>query len=350
MTPGVTGAGLTDYEQQRIDEIAAWKAESPTWAARALRTLRGPLGRLGSAVIPDVALKGALARLDATLDTDRQVREFLESSGAAAVERLRDGPLETCDRLAERYGVRAERQALGLGAVAGAGGLVTELVGIPVLLAAALRSIHRTGLSYGYRLDAPADRSYLKGVLELSTVDDPARRQAVRGHLARIASGQERPLEPPIGLGGVERGVAADLALEAVPLVGDPVTLVLDYTMMKRVDRTARMVFRERWLRDSGRVTGEIPPAAAHRRADALRDVRDLAAQTAYLAGYGVGFAVTLPAAALGRVAGRLPGPVTRGVRDGARDASRSVDEFCAGWHVTSSPAAVRAAAGGTGP
>ena len=55
--------------------------------------------------------------------------------------------------------------------------------------------------------------------------------------------------------------MAGDLALEVVPLIGDPVTILLDYTMMKRVDRTARMVFRERWLRDAGRIEGEIAAA-----------------------------------------------------------------------------------------
>ena len=167
--------------------------------------------------------------------------------------------------------------------------MATGLAGIPLLLRAALRSIHRTGLCYGYRVDAPADRPYLLGVLELSTVDDPGRRLIIHERLSQMAGGRERPEEPPIGLGGVERGVAGDLALEVVPLIGDPVTIVLDYTMMKRVDRTARMVFQERWLRDAGRIEGEIVPAPSHPRDDALRNLHDLAGQAAYLDGVRAG-------------------------------------------------------------
>ena len=323
---------LSDYERQQIEKISAWKGEAPGRVSRALARVRRPLGRIGASLVPDAALRKALDSLDAALDADGQVAKFLVESGVATVDDLKRGPLEECDRLAEHCGVRAERLALGMGAVAGAGGVVTELAGIPLLLTAALRAIHRTGLCYGYRVAASADRPYLFGVLELSTVGDPGRRRQIREHLARMAGNREVAGEPPIGLEGIERGVAGDLALEVVPLVGDPVAIVLDYTMMKRVDRTARMVFQERWLRDAGRIEGEIVPAPPHPRDDALRNLHDLAGQAVYLAGYGVGFGVTLPAAAVGRASRWLPGTMTRGVRDGARDAAHSADELRAGW------------------
>ncbi|MDG3007104.1 EcsC family protein [Paludisphaera mucosa] len=324
--------GLTAYERRQVGAIAAWKGETQGWGARAVARVRRPLARLGESLIPDAALRKVLDGLDAALEAEPRVAAFLAESGVESLEALKLGPLERCDRLADRVGVRAERLAMGMGAVAGAGGLITELAGLPLLLAAALRAIHRTGLCYGYNLDGPADRSYLLGVLELSTVDDPDVRVRIRERLARLARGRERPGDPPVGLDGLEGCVAGDLALEAVPFVGDPVAIVLDYMMMRRVDRTARMVFRERWLRDAGRIEGEIAPAPPHPRDDALRAFGDLAGQAAYVTGFGLAFGVVLPLAAARRASRRLPDPVVRGAREGALAASRAADDLRAGW------------------
>lgn len=176
------------------------------------------------------------------------------------------------------------------------------------------------------------------GVLELSTVDDPARRLEVRRQLTRLEQSGEDRAEPPITLEGIEHGLTANLALEVVPLVGDAVTIVLDYSMMKRVDRTARRVFEERWLRDSGKIDQEIEPAPPHPRDDALQTLGELAGNAVYLTSFGVSFGVTMPFALASQAARWLPGPVARGARDGARSAS----QFQAGWrrHGEQMPAA----------
>ncbi len=144
-------------------------------------------------------------------------------------------------------------------------------------------------------------------------------------------SGEDN-VKPPITLEGVERGLTADLALEVVPIVGDAVTILLDYSMIKRVNRTARRVFEERWLRDAGKIDGEIAPAPPHPRDDALQTLGDLAGHAVYLTSFGVSFGVTVPFALAGRAARWLPGPVNRGASDGARDAVRSVNQLQAGW------------------
>ena len=59
-----------------------------------------------------------------------------------------------------------------------------------------------------------------------------------------MEQGAEDEGEPPIALAGIERGLTADLALEVVPIVGDAVTILLDFSMMKRVNRTARRCSR----------------------------------------------------------------------------------------------------------
>ncbi len=324
-------ADLTVYEMQRVRAIARWKGEVPGRVSRALHNIRRPLGRLGATLIPENITRKALDSLEAKLDTDRQVQEVLREAQVGSVREMSRQPLDECARLAKHFAVRDERRAMLMGAAAGAGGVVTEVAGIPLLLAAALRSIHRTGLCYGYRLEAESDRRYLLGVLELSTVDDPVRRLQVRRQLTRMEQGAEDEGEPPIALAGIERGLTADLALEVVPIVGDAVTILLDFSMMKRVNRTARRVFEERWLRDAAKIDGEIAPAPQHPRDDALRTLGDLAGHAVYLTSFGVSFGVTVPFALAGQAARWLPGPVGRGARDGARDAVRSVNQIRAG-------------------
>lgn len=326
-------ADLTDYERQRVRAIARWKGEVPGRVSRALSKIRGPIGRLGARLITDNIARKALDSLEAKLDTERQVQEVSREARVGSIQELRRWPLEERARLAKRFAVRAERRAMLMGAATGAGGVVTEVAGIPVLLATALRSIHRTGLCYGYRLGAESDRPYLLGVLELSTVNDPVRRLQIRRQLARMEQGGEDPVEPPITLEGVERGLTADLALEVVPIVGDAMTILLDYSMIKRVNQAARCVFEERWLRDAGKIDGEIAPDPPHPRDDALRTLADLAGNAVYLTSFGVSFGVTVPVALAGQAARWLPGPVARGASDGARDAVRSVSQLQAGWH-----------------
>ncbi len=323
-------ADLTDYELQRVRAIARWKGEVPGRVSRALQNIRRPLGRLGARLIPDNITRKALDSLEAKLDTDRQVQEVLREALVGSVRELSRRPLEDCARLAKHFAVRAERRAMLMGAVAGAGGVVTEVAGIPLLLAAALRSIHRTGLCYGYRLEAESDRripAWRSRAVQPSTTRRTGCRSAGSSpgwSRARKTTVSQSPWRASSGLTG-------DLALEVVPVLGDAVTILLDYSMMKRVNRTARRVFEERWLRDAAKIDGEIAPAPPHPRDDALRTLGDLAGHAVYLTSYGVSFGVTVPFALAGQAARWLPGPVVRGARDGARDAVRSVNQLQAG-------------------
>ncbi|RUL83948.1 hypothetical protein [Tautonia sociabilis] len=99
--------------------------------------------------------------------------------------------------------------------------------------------------------------------------------------------------------------------------------------------------------RSLGRLSPTRAPSTPGDSAEVIRledEVRELAGQVAYLAAFGVGFGVALPAAALGRASTRLPDPARRGLRAGARDARRDAEEFLAGWSE-----AVGRAGGGSG-
>ncbi|HWE35358.1 MAG TPA: EcsC family protein, partial [Isosphaeraceae bacterium] len=193
-----------------------------------------------------------------------------------------------------------------------------------------LRAICRIGHSYGYPLEGEADREFVAGVLDLANADDPAERQAECEAIFRGLDGDG----PPPGVEGVEKAVADDLPLEALPFVGDVSSIFLDYAFVRRVDVAARRVFQERWLRDRGKVESIPPDPISHRRSS-LEGVVNVAGELAYTGSYAVGFGVTFPAMLIGTGLTRLPGSAGAGFRDGAeaaaRDAARSAESFRSG-------------------
>jgi hypothetical protein len=329
---------LTEYESAQVAEIAAWKAEQPGAVSKALQGIRAPLGRIVGRVVPGSMVRTIAEKAEVLVEAHDGVREIAREAGVDDVGELRYRPLQECDRLAAAVSARAQRMALAEGAAAGIGGIVTELGNIPVLIAAAERAVRRIGHCYGYPLDTEAERRFVLGVLELSTVDDPARRRRLRERLVVPAATSGAGSHGP-SLNGVKKEVVNELLLEAVPLLGDVASVALDYAFMRRVDLTARRVFQERWLRDLGKVA-EIPPAdpAPGRQTHTLRAACDLVSEAVYLGGYGAGFVVTAPVALAAALASRLPAPVVRGAAAGARDAAVSADQFAAGWQSLSEP------------
>ena len=94
---------------------------------------------------------------------------------------------------------------------------------------------------------------------------------------------------------------------EAIPGVGAISGAVLNLVFMRKVDETARRVFQERWLKDSGKVQS-ISPAPVHEREIAPGWAGALG-RIAYRGCYFASFGVALPAFVL---ANRLAGPADR--------------------------------------
>jgi hypothetical protein len=332
---------LTAYEARQVAEIAAWKGEAPGPVWRALKKVREPLGRVVGKVVPG-AMVGKLAeKAEALVERRDGADRIARSAGVGNVSELKHRSLEECDRLARSVSARAQRQAILESVAAGAGGIATEILNIPVLLAAAERAILRVGHCYGYRLDTEADRRYVLALLELASDDDLERRPRHIDRLRRLEREGTRGSAPGsargFGVNGAGKQVAEELALEAVPVLGEAVSVALDYAFMRRVDVAARRAFQERWLRDRGKVD-EIPPSPPGDRRRALQSARALLTEATYLGGYGVGFALTVPVAAAGLLAARLPRPIVRGAVDGARDAAVSADDFREGWRSLAEP------------
>ncbi len=327
---------LNEYEACQADEIAAWKSERPSLVMVAFRGLSRPLSRLASRAVPHDKFQVLVAKAEAMSQRFGGPEEIVRLAGVHDVEELRHRPLEQCDRLAMSISTPAQREAMIEGAVAGLGGVVTEALNIPVLLAASIRSISRIGYCYGYRLDRELDRLFVLAILELSTADDPARRQFLFGQLKNLDEPADKDQAPPerVSLEGVEQDLIEDLAFGAVPILGDLTSILMDYDFVRRVDISARRVFQERWLKDHGKLE-EIHPAAMSQRRSSLEGGIDLTSQLVYLGSFGLAFGVAFPLVLMARGAAGFDNSLVRGVKQGAGDATRDADRFLSRFRST---------------
>jgi hypothetical protein len=296
----VPHAGLTDYEAAQVGEISAWKSEIPSRISWTLERVREPLGIILSKAVPGSTLASLIEKAEALLDPATSIREIVGRARVASIEDLRTGSLEICDGLALDVSVRAQREAMLQGAAVGLGGPAGDVFFLAVLMAAAMRAVRRVGHCYGYRLETPIDKQYVLGILELSTVEDPAQRLSLLSRVQRLAQGAEA-FEPLIGLDGVKKALAKDFAVKSVPVVGDLAALALDYSFVRRAAVTSRRVFQERWLSTGGKID-EISPASSSKRGQTLQLASEVTGAIAYMGTYAAGFASALPVAATWRL------------------------------------------------
>jgi hypothetical protein len=316
---------LTEYEERAVEDVALWKAETPSRVARALEWFRKPFNEVTGRVVNGAKVRSLCAHVESLVDPQAGREEIARTGGVGAVEELANRTLEECDRLAQDVSVHAQRRAIVESSAAGVAGVVGAALYIPVLLGAAMRAIRRIGHCYGYPLATERDRHYVMGVLELATAEEPEVRQDIRSRLYLL---MHDPKVAPLELHGVRRALAEDLAVEALPVLGEVAAVVLDYAFMRRVDIAARRVFQERWLRRRGKVL-VIPPAEAGVRSQSLTVACEASREMLYLGCFGLGFLATLPMAAAAVVLKRsLPEPAIRGATDGAHDAVAWVDRL----------------------
>jgi len=318
---------LTEYEARQADEIAAWKSERPSLLMAAFRGIGRPLSRLLTRAVPDKTVGSLAVKAEAMSKSFIGPPEIARKAGLKDLSEPRSWTLAECDALATTLSGTAERRAILEGAIAGLGGIVTATLNVPILLAATQRSIFRIGHCYGFPLDSESDRLFVLGILELSTADDPALRQAVYEEIRDLASSS--PNGKAINLDGLEQILLQDLAIGAVPLLGDITWIPMNYDIVRRVDITARRVFQERWLRDRGKVT-EIVPAPESGRRSSLQGGINLFAQFCYAGSYGIAFGVTIPLAVTAWGVSSFENPVARGARGGTAHAVGAANGFLA--------------------
>ena len=300
-----TGANLTAYESDQITEIAAWKSEHPNPFGELFRRAAQPLADLVESVVPD---RFALATIEAgyrgAMRSSRPA-DILNKAGVDRIAAIRDLPLETCDGLARGVGSAAQGLAAVEGAVTGAGGVFTTLLDVPIMYTLCVRTIIRTGYCYGYALDSPADRAWVLGAVAVALSSTNEKRV---DRLIRLREMEDLLLEEL-----QEQIVIEELAsllvqieiLADIPAFGAVSGALLNLSIARRIDETARRLFQERWLRDRGKVS-EIAPAPLVGRMPAHHGWSGAWARAGYHAAYGIGFGLSFPVYLAGASLGLL--------------------------------------------
>ena len=258
-------AKLTAYESDQVGQIAAWKSRPPNPLTEMIRRLTLPGGRLIERILPDAMVGAAIAKsyqLALRLARQDDVKTRAEVKD---VREMLTKPLDDCDRLAFEMGVFSQAIGTAEGAATGAGGILTTLLDIPLLLILALRTILKIGHCYGYPLDQKNDQGFVLGVLIAATSGTlPSKRY----RLDQLHSLEEMIITES------QEEILADEVLSllfqleifaGVPGIGAISGGVLNLAFMRRIDNTARRVFQERWLRANGKVQSIAPAPAAPR-------------------------------------------------------------------------------------
>lgn len=294
---------LTAYEAKVVENIADWLSTRASFPGVAIKKITYPFTKITRKIVPHSLILKTLHKTGDLAAHSAEAKLILKDARVESLEELKSRPLEFCDKLAAVYSIHAERAAMIDGVVAGIGGTATELLNLPLLIGAALRTITMIGHSYGYSLQGEWAHRYVVTILDLASIDEPERRQKLM-KLLKVMEGRlnTNPHDKLLPVDEITDSVTEDvelslieqLTMESIPLAGDLISMILDYDFMHHVDVTARNVFRERRLREAGLIHSILPSPISRRRS-ALAEAYEASGQIAYMFGYGISFLTSYP-------------------------------------------------------
>jgi len=251
---------LSDYERQQLREIAAWKEERPGVMSGVIGRVASSAGKLTDALLPDVAIEKALGLINQAaghLNQDDSVLKdkMLDGKGISRVDLLAEQPLDFVDHLADRCITEAGHMAAGMGAATGAGGPISVAVGIPTLLFAALRLIHRVSSCYGNTFTPEQEPGVMMGVLTVALATTPQQRaQAMEGYRQRIETSFIQAAMEESTNKALQRLVLGQEIGAIVPGFNIAVNAYVNRQFILRIGTAAKRIFQEQWLREKGKI------------------------------------------------------------------------------------------------
>lgn len=304
---------LTPYEADIVQEIAAWKSRPPNPISELFDMIAMPAADLVEKFIPDNLVRAAIARSYDLSEVLAGQEDIKRQAGVRELGELLKKPLEDCDRLAFQVSAAAQSLATVEGAATGAGGVLTTLIDIPLMFVLALRTILKVGHCYGYTLDRAEDRHFVLGVLIAASSSSL---QVRRKRLEDLRQIEEMLLEET-----QEEIVAEELLsllfqleiFEDVPGVGMISGALLNLFFIRRIDRTARHVFQERWLAANGKVD-VIEPATVPAR-HLAGGLGGAFGRAAYSGVYSLSYGAALPVHFVVSLFRSIDYPMSRGIR-----------------------------------
>ena len=284
-------ARLNDSEKKILDQIARWKAATPSFIARATEFVSKPITWLTDNLIPanirssvgDITDKVAERIQDLSQWTvNKEVilkatKEF--EIDANTILGLRQATIHDLDHVAQDFITTNSRIGTGSGAVAGIVGWAGLAADLPALFVLALRSIYQIALCYGYDLEGEngtqAEKDfefeYIMRVFKVATASDKVQKQKALGELKDFEAGRyDEDLTSGLGsdfttkqmgknttriisqriIREIVEQTLSKKAAALVPGLGAIFNAGFNYVYLNDVGEAAFMLYRERFLLD----------------------------------------------------------------------------------------------------
>jgi len=259
---------LSDYEKAQIRSIQEWKRQEPSVVSKTVGKLFTPLVWLINKLIPQSAMHGALDLSNSAGKWMAELGTLESDAGVGDLSELLNAELTKCDELADSVHNWAIGIATSEGGVTGFFGLPGLAADIPIIISFALRTIHRVGLAYGFKLETEQERQFALGILSASGANSVEEKVAALTMLRAIEvtiakqtwkkmaeQAAKETLSKEAGI-LVLRNLAKQLginltkrkALQAIPVIGAGIGASVNGWYIKEVGWAARRAFQERWL------------------------------------------------------------------------------------------------------
>lgn len=298
------GHDLTAYEARQVEKIAAWKGAFPNPFGELFHRAAKPVAKVVEAVVPDRVALAAIRAAYKASGVSATAKDLKAQAGVDDITKLRDGPLEVCDRLSRRVGTLAQGLATVEGALTGAGGVWTTLLDVPLLFTLCLRTIIKTGRCYGYPLDGPTDKAWVLGAFGVALSSTKERRIALAARLRELEHVMTEQTEEQVVVEEVASLITQIEVFEDIPVFGAATGALLNLATVHKTDETARRLFQERWLRDRGKID-VIEPAVPKEYIPALAGWSGAFARAGYSTLRGAGFGAAFPVHLVAQLFGR---------------------------------------------
>jgi len=263
---------LNQYEHQQFNEIAAWKDEEPGVVSNVVGKALYPLTWLINKIIPTSAIQAVLEAANRIAELSADENDIRRDAGVSSIEEIRKVSLDKCDELANGVHNWAIGLASAEGGVTGSLGLPGLAADIPLTITFALRTIHKIGLCYGFKLDDERGKQIVLGILATSGANSMHEKVAALATLhqikvivrastwkamEKIAENQFTKEAGILATKAVAKSLGINMTkrktLQAIPIIGALVGASVNGWYIKEVGWAARREFQEHWLLDNNK-------------------------------------------------------------------------------------------------
>lgn len=280
-------AKLNQSEQKILEEINAWKAESPSFLSKISSTLAKPITWAGNQLIPNDVQNRLAEIVQNIIDklqtasnwtvSEKLIIEDIQKYAPhiQSIKDVKTVSIQDLDSVCEEYlksnKLTGAMQGLGTGLM-GWVGLIADL---PAFFVISMRLIHQVSLCYGYSKEGDNhdfETNYMLHVFKVGAASSTTEKQKALSALKDLETNfyqEQEPSDDPlvkhithkiaVGLSSklVQEIVLQILQRKAIamlPGVGALLNSGFNYLYIQDIGKTSYMLYRERFLRDkSGR-------------------------------------------------------------------------------------------------